>query len=128
VQDPILKLTHQDQAELKIPEHRADVAIIPDPVRGASFIDTLVIDVPTTAATSTATQAAAGLAAKDEETGAVTAGARRDTGKAAEEKAKGKAEFYSARLSLLNNMQSGTFVTFALETRDFLHARRRLLL
>jgi hypothetical protein len=28
---PKPELTHQDQAELKIPEHRVDLAILPDP-------------------------------------------------------------------------------------------------
>jgi hypothetical protein len=50
---PKPELTHQDQAELMIPEHRADLAIIPDPDKGVNFADTLVVDVALTAATST---------------------------------------------------------------------------
>jgi len=83
---PKPELSHQAQAGLKIPEHRADIAIISDPDRGVNFADTLVIDVTITAATSTLTQAAAGPTTKDKE----TAGDGRATGKAAAEKAKGK--------------------------------------
>jgi len=62
---------------------------------------------------------------KDKETGEVTAGDGRATGKAAEEKAKWKTVFYAARYS---NRQKGNFFPFVLETQGFLHARGRLLL
>jgi hypothetical protein len=122
---PKPELSRQEQANLKIPEHRADVAILPDPARGVNFADALVIDVTVTAATSTLTQAAAAPTTKDKETGEVTAGDGRATGKAAEEKAKWKTDFYTARYS---NMQKGNFFPFVLETQGLLHPQGRLLL
>jgi hypothetical protein len=74
--------------------------------------------VTVTASTST-------LTTKDKETGEVTAGDGRATGKAAENKAKWKTDFYTARYS---NMQKGNFFPFVLESQGFLHARGRLLL
>jgi len=80
--------------------------------------------VTVTVATSTLTLAAAGPTTKDKKTGEVTAGDGRATGKAAEEKAKWKTDFYAARYS---NMQKGNF-PFVLETQGSLHAQGRLLL
>jgi hypothetical protein len=41
--EPKPELSHQEQANLRIPEHRADVAILPDPARGVNFADTRAV-------------------------------------------------------------------------------------
>jgi hypothetical protein len=115
---PKPELSHQAQANLKIPEHRADVAKlrVPDPARGVNFATV-------TAPTSTLNKAAAGPTTNDKEIGEVNAGDGRATGKAAEEKAKWKTDFYTVRYS---NMQNGNCFPFVLEAQGFLHARGRL--
>jgi len=119
------ELSQQAQAKLDIPNHRADVAINPDPTRGVNFADTLVIDVTVTASTSTLKKAYAGPTMKDKDTGAVTAGDGRATGAAAEAKANWKVDFYAVRYA---NMQKGNFFPFVVESQGYLHPRARVLL
>jgi hypothetical protein len=121
---PKPELRHHTQTDRKVPEHRADVTVIPvsDPDRGVYFADTLIFDVTVTAATSTLNTSDAGPTT-DEETNVVAAGGVRPTDKAAE---RSTTELELAAHYLY--VQKGNLVPVVLEMQSFLHARGRLLL